>query len=181
MRIRPAATTVALLAFMAGLAAFALPSQAAAKGKPCWVRVQDDWLDHGVITGKYSVRCLQKARQNVQEDLRDYSNITDAIDAAIQAALRGSKGPKGTAPGGSAGPGDSGSGSSSGADKNRKLLAAPPRSYYRRAIDRLGSTRAESLPIPLLVLAGLGATLLLSAGGLAARKRLKARAPRPPA
>ena len=36
------------------------------------------------------------------------------------------------------------------------------------------------MPIPLLVLAALGALLLVSAGGLAASKRLKARRPEPP-
>ncbi|HJW67232.1 MAG TPA: hypothetical protein VJ419_05545, partial [Gaiellaceae bacterium] len=63
---------------------------------------------------------------------------------------------------------------------SRKLQAAPPRSYYRKAIDNLGTTSADSLPIPLLVLAGLGTALLLTAAGLAARKRLKSR-DRPPA
>jgi hypothetical protein len=185
MRIRPAATTVVLLAAIAGFVAFALPSQAAAKAKPCWVRVQDDWLDDGIINGKYPVRCLQQALQNVQEDLRDYSNITDAIDAAIQTALRGGgkdvKGNAGPAGSTGSGSGSGGNGPSTRAGKNRKLLAAPPQSYYRRAIDSLGSTKAESLPIPLLVLAGLGTALLLSAAGLAAHKRLKARPKPPPA
>jgi hypothetical protein len=56
----------------------------------------------------------------------------------------------------------------------------PAPSIYRKAIDNLGTTKADSLPIPLLVLAGLGTALLLTAAGLAAHKRLKAR-PRPSA
>ena len=173
MRLRPAAITFALVAVLAALAAVATPAPASA-AKPCWERVIDDWLDNGQIDGHYSVRCLQQARSNVQEDLRDYSNVTDVIDQAIQNDLRG--GHQGSTGSGD-GNGSSGDGS---AGPNRHLQNAPPQSYYRRAIDRLGTTSADSLPIPLLVLAGLGTALLLSAGGLAVRRRLKAR-PGPPA
>ena len=183
MRIRPAATTLALLALVAGLAAAAaMPSAAAAGGKPCWERVIDDWLDNGTIDGHYKAACYQQALKHVPEDLRDYSNITDAINAAMLATLRGTPGNgNGSDPGTSSGsnPGNPSVGSTK-AEKNRRLQATPERSYYRRAIDNLGTTSADTLPIPLLVLAGLGALLLVSAGGLAASKRLKARAPRPP-
>jgi hypothetical protein len=179
MRIRPAAITLALLAIMAGLAAAAaLPSSAQA-ADPCWMRVQNDWLADGTIDGHYSVKCLQQAEKNVAEDLRDYSNITDAIDAAISAALRGPGNDDGSSS--SSGGTSSGSGSdNSPAGKNRAVQGVPAQSYYRRAIDNLGTTKANSLPIPLLVLASLGALLLVSAGGLAASKRLKARRPTPP-
>ena len=98
------------------------------------------------------------------------------ISAALQNKLRGGGG----ANGGPSSAGSGGSGNESGDSKPRKLQNAPGRSYYRRAIDNLGTTSADSLPIPLLVLAGLGTALLLTAAGLATRKRLKAR-PRPPA
>ncbi len=173
MRIRPAAITLALLVLVAGLAAAAAMPSAARAADPCWLRVQNDWLADGTINGHYSVKCLQQALKNVPEDLRDYSNITDAIDAAMSDALRGG----GTSSGG--GNSDSGSGDSN-ADKSRAVQGVPDQSYYRRAIDKLGTTKANSLPIPLLVLAGLGTLLLVSAGGLAAGKRLKARRPPPP-
>jgi hypothetical protein len=173
MRIRLAVIAVALVALMAGLAGVtAAPAQA--KGKACWERVIDDWLN-GRPLDKYSSKCLQAAMKNVPEDLRDYSDITDVISAALQDQLR-----DGGSNGGSSGGSSSGSGNESGDDAPRKLQNVPDRSYYRRAIDNLGTTSADSLPIPLLVLAGLGTALLLTAGGLAARKRIKAR-PRPPA
>jgi len=176
MRIRPAAITLALLVLVAGLAAATVrPSSAAAAGKPCWERVIDDWLDNGTIDKQYRAACYQQALKHVPEDLRDYSNITDAISAALSATLRGDSGN---------GNGPSGGGSSSGNDtqtgKNRAVQGVPAQSYYRRAIDNLGTTKANSLPIPLLVLAALGALLLVSAGGLAASKRLKPRRPGPP-
>ena len=184
MRIRPAATTLALLALVAGLAAAALtPSSAAASTKPCWEQVIDDWLDNGTIDGHYKASCYQQALKRVPEDLRDYSNITDAISAALSDSLRGS-GPGSSTPGGGNGSG-SGSGSGSGnsdptGGPPRKTQAAPPQSIYSQGINHLGTTKASSIPIPLLVLAALGALLLLSAGGLAASKRIKAHRPAPP-
>jgi hypothetical protein len=202
MRIRRAAIAPFLVALLAGcFLAAGVPSKAAATGEPCWQKVIDDWLDNGTIDHRYKAICYQQALKHIPEDLRDYSNITDAITAALQGAVGGkggSQGGTGTGQGGGSSSGGSGSssggggsssggsGSSSGgggstgpAGNNRHLQAAPERSYYRRAIDNLGSTSADSLPIPLLVLAGLGSALLLTAGGLAARKRLKARA-KPP-
>jgi len=171
MRIRLAVIGVVLVALLAGLAGgTAAPAQA--KGKACWERVIDDWLN-GKPLNKYSPKCLQAALKNVPEDLRDYSDITDVISAALQNKLRGGGG---GANGGTTGSGSSsGSGNESGDNAPRKLQNVPDRSYYRRAIDNLGTTSADSLPIPLLVLAGLGTALLLTAAGLAARKRLKAR------
>jgi hypothetical protein len=178
MRKRLAVIAVVLVALLAGLAGgTAAPAQA--KGKACWERVIDDWLN-GRPLDKYSPKCLQAAMKNVPEDLRDYSDITNVISAALQDKLRGGGGGGGGANGGSSGGSSSGSGSENGDDTPRKLQHVPDRSYYRRAIDNLGTTSADTLPIPLLVLAGLGTALLLTAGGLAARKRIKAR-PRPPA
>ena len=179
MRIRPAAITLALLVLVAGLAAAAVrPTPAAAAGKPCWEQVIDDWLDNGTIDKQYKASCYQQALKHVPEDLRDYSNITDAISAALSATLRGDS----SSGGGSS---NGGGGTSSGSDNpsagpNRSVQGVPAKSYYRRAIDNLGTTKANSMPIPLLVLAALGALLLVSAGGLAASKRLKARRPEPP-
>jgi hypothetical protein len=167
MRIRPAAVATVIVAVLAGLvlvAGFASP--AAAKSKPCWERVIDDWLDNGAIDHRYKPACLQQALKHVPEDLRDYSSLPDEISAALQDALRGNK------PGSGNGPG---TGEAGETGENRRLQAAPSPSYYRRAIDNLGTTSADSLPIPLLVLAGLGTALLLSAAGLAATKRIRAR------
>jgi hypothetical protein len=176
MRKRLAVIAVVLVALLAGLVGgTAAPAQA--KGKACWERVIDDWLN-GKPLNKYSPKCLQAALKNVPEDLRDYSDITDVISAALQNKLRGGGGDGNGGTPGSGSP--SGSGDEQGDSTPRKLQNVPDRSYYRRAIDNLGTTSADSLPIPLLVLAGLGTALLLTAAGLAARKRLKARA-RPPA
>ena len=157
-------------------------SVSATAGKPCWERVIDDWLDNGTIDGHYKAACYQQALKHVPEDLRDYSNITDAISAALNASL----GKSGTGPGSGTGNGTTkGGGNSSNTDPNggtnRKLQTAPAQSIYTKGIDKLGTTQASSIPVPLLVLAGLGTLLLISAAGLAVHKRLAARPPRPSA
>ena len=173
MRNRPAAIFLFIPALLAGaILALTTPGQASA-AKPCWERVINDWLKDGRIDGTYSVKCYQQALKNAPEDLRDYSNVTDVIQAAMQDAVGNpSKTGSGNGPGGT--PGDPTSG-----NKPRQTQGVPDPSYYRRGIDSLGTTKADSLPIPLLVLAGLGTLLLLAAGGLAATKRIRAR--RPPA
>jgi hypothetical protein len=175
MRNRPAAKLSLLVALVAGVVLLlALPGQASA-ATPCWERVLNDWLKDGRIDGTYSVKCYQQALKNAPEDLRDYSNVTDVIQAAMQDAV-GS--PSGTGTG--SGPGGDPSGPPS-SDKPRTQQGVPPASYYRRGIDSLGTTQADSLPIPLLVLAGLGSLLLLTAAGLAGAKRIRAtRGPKPP-
>lgn len=167
---------VALLAALSAGAVTASPGRVAATAKPCWEQVIDDWLDNQSIDGTYKPSCYQQALKHVPEDLRDYSDITGAISIALQKALRGNEDGGASARGTQA---NGGSSKENADGKPRHLQNVPDRSYYRRAIDNLGTTSADSLPIPLLVLAGLGTALLLSAAGLAAHKRLKAR-PRPP-
>ncbi|HYX75657.1 MAG TPA: hypothetical protein VE757_00650 [Gaiellaceae bacterium] len=176
MRNRRAAPILALFALLAGLSAIVAAAPATAHAAtPCWQRVINQWLDNKPIATTYKPSCYQQALKHVPEDLRDYSDITDAISAALQASLRGD--------GGSSGPGattPAGTGtqqSDSGHARTTQGVVKP--SAYRQAIDKLGTTKADSLPIPLLVLAGLGTALLVSAGALAAHKRLRSR-PRPP-
>jgi hypothetical protein len=152
--------------------------------KPCWERVFDDWLDDGTIDRTYKPACYQEALKHVPEDLRDYTDVVTAISVALQDALGragSSGGGRGGVPGTSSDEGSSGEFGTGGASttepglRNRTLQHAPNRSIYRHAVDKLGTTSAESLPIPILVLACLGTALLLSSAGLIARKRLKAR------
>ena len=182
MRKFSAATTLALPALLAGLvAAVAATPATAGAATPCWQRVINQWLNNQPIATTYKPSCYNQALKNVPEDLRDYSDITDAINAALQASLRGggSSGPGTTPSGGTGSTTPSGNGSTNSKNNSRSLQNVPKRSLYRQAIDNLGTTKADSLPIPLLVLAGLGTVLLLTAAGLAAHKRLKAR-PRQP-
>ena len=177
MRNRPAAIFLFIPALLAGAVLVLTTPRQASAATPCWERVINDWLKDGRIDGTYSVKCYQAALKNVQEDLRDYSNVTDVIQAAMQTALRNpAKRERGAARRGP--PGHRLARNPTG-NKPRTTQNVPPRSIYRKAIDNLGTTQADSLPIPLLVLAGLGTLLLLTAGGLAGAKRYRAVRSRP--
>jgi hypothetical protein len=176
MITRRAALIPVLAALAAGaLVALSLPAGASA-ATPCWKKVLNDW-SNGRSIGAYPIHCYREAIQHLPEDLRDYSSATDDINAAMQAqiAKRKTRSPQGI--GGSSNPGANTT--PTGAN------AGPDRSAYRRALDNLGTSNADSLPIPLIVLAALGALLLVSAAGLAGTKRIRAlraarRGPPPP-
>src|SRR2546423_15107883 len=77
--------TLALLAALAAaLAVFAAAPSVAEAGTPCWKKVISGYTDaDGKIDGHYSRRCLRLAMKNVDEDLRDYTGILDAISALL--------------------------------------------------------------------------------------------------
>jgi hypothetical protein len=166
-----ALTALMLVAIGAVLAVGAAPAEAA---KPCWERVIDDWVDNGRLDGVYSASCLAAAREHVPEDIRTYTDIIDKIDAARQEAVRT---PQGT--------GGSGSGSSS--KSNNKVeprsKASEPEPGVGPEKDEgpissvlsKGTDDASSIPVPLIVLAGL-ALLLMAAGAAGfAHRKLQAR------
>ena len=171
--LSPARTTAllaaALLTAMGLLALDASPAQAA---KPCWERVIDDWLDNGRIDGVYSASCIEKAREELPEDIRAYSDIEEKLDAKLQEAGR-------SAQGGSGGGGSGGSGGGGGT--NPPVVGEPEPDTGPKdegpiqSVLGSGNTDASSIPLPLIILAAL-ALLLMAAGasGLVARK-LKAR------
>jgi hypothetical protein len=168
MRKRPAAHISVLIAIAAGLAlALFLPGRAVA-APPCWKKVLNDWSNNRAI-GVYPLHCYRDAIRNLPEDLRDYSSAADDINAALQAQIahRENRTTQGINPfaGGNSN-GNGGNGSATGGD--------PSSSAYRRAVDNLGTSNADAVPIPLLVLASLGAALLALAAGMTLTKRLRA-------
>jgi len=162
MRIRSAVISL-LVAFAAGLLLLALPGTAAAK-TPCWKQVLNDW-SNGRAIGVYPLHCYRDAIRNLPEDLRDYSSAADDIQAALQAQI--GKRTNRTIQ-------SNGLPSARKGNKSPESAAGPPRSAYRRAIDNLGTSNADSLPIPLLVLASLGGFLLALAAAMTATKRIRA-------
>jgi hypothetical protein len=170
-----ALAAIVLVAIGAVLAVGAAPAKAA---KPCWERVIDDWVDNEVLDGVYSTNCLAAAREHVPEDLRTYTDIIDKIDAARQAAVRRLQ---------STGGSGSGSGSSSGSNSDGTVKpsseAPEPEPDVGPVKDEgpissvlsKGTDDASSIPVPLIVLAGL-ALLLMAAGGAGfAHRKLHAR------
>ena len=165
-----ALTVIALLASLA-LAALAGPAGAAT---PCWTRLLDDWVKDGRIDAPYPARCYRAAINNLPEDIRSYSSAREDIERVLREAFRahGGKTPKlipaERRAGGKSKNGDGDVAGPAGGqppDDSDGLFGSPP----------LRPSSADSVPIPLLVLAGLALLLLASAAVAFAARRLQAR------
>ena len=161
-------TTAALAAAMA----LAIPGTASAAGTatPCWKALINDWFD-GTIDHVYPQYCYQQALGHLPKDVQYYSDAKDAITKAMLAARRGNDpidyDPNDPTFGGSAGSGGGGGDSGS-------------KSVIYRALEWLGPSNAEAVPLPLLILAAVAFLLLAAAGGSVVSKRLQARRIPPP-
>jgi hypothetical protein len=178
-------TLVALLIVGAATAAFgagtAAAAGAASRSKPpCWKVLINDWYD-GRIDGIYAIPCYREALQHLPADVDTYSSARDDIRQALQKRITQSHNDNGgngngtngggTGGGGAAGGGTSGGGSSGGGSSGGNDTSGP----IPNAISNLGPKKADSLPVPLLVLGGV-AIVLMAAGGagfLARRTRTR--------
>jgi hypothetical protein len=156
-------STVALaLVLVLGTAA-----QAAAATTPCWKQVINDWYD-GRIDNVYPAHCYSEAIAHLPEDVQTYSSAKDEISRALYASLRHDRDGFG---GGGAGLGPTASGPTgpSGGDA--------PGGVLTRLLEALGPANAESVPLPLLVLAAIAMLLLGAAGASFVAKRIQTRRP----
>jgi hypothetical protein len=164
-------------AFIAlGLLVFGAAPAAAAT--PCWKTLINDWYD-GRIDDTYPTHCYEDAIHHLPEDVQTYSSAKDDINRALLASLRHDRDPGqnrlGEHPVASApiGGGPSGGGPGKGGP-------------ISRVFDWLGPKNADSLPLPLLVLAAVALLLLAAAASSFAARRIQARrvvvqpAPAPP-
>lgn len=172
-----ARATALLILLACGAAIFAAssPTSAAAKAKPCWKQVIDDWSQDGNIDGRYSARCIDEALAKVPEDIRAYSDFEEQAKAARIAVTRRLQ----SSGGGSAPPGtDSGAtGEDTQMVQERDPDTGPKDETPIQSVLGTHGNNADSMPIPLLVLLGLAAALITAGGiGFGARK-LRARRP----
>lgn len=175
---RRALRGLGLLAALAALLVVASPATAA---QSCGRQVIDDWYDDGRVDGTYALHCYDDAIEILPRDVRDYSSAKEDIQRALQNRMRGEPAPPATTDPSPDTPGDdptetlptetTGGGGGSGDPNGGGPEAAPP----------VDTESASSVPIPLLILAGLA--LLLVAGGSAGYvlRRVQARRLPPPA
>jgi len=185
--IRPLLILLVLLATTAAVAIG--PDPAVAAPKPCWKRLINDWFD-GRIDNVYPVKCYREAIKHLPEDVESYSDAREDIQRALLSAIRQSGGSLGandlvpaqkesrngtgdqTETTTGAGGGGSGDGGSGGGE------ATPPSGGSGDDDGVLGAVKpanADSVPIPLLVLAGLALVLLAAASAGFAARRIQAR------
>ncbi len=135
----------------------------------------DDWYD-GRIDGTYPLHCYDDAIEQLPGDLEVYSSATEDIARALQARLR-----KETAPPNSNPPPPETDEEPNAVPSKDDPNAPPPGDPEAIPPGTAGGENASSVPVPLLLLAGLA--LLLVAGGAAGYvvRRLQARSVTPPA
>ena len=126
---------------------------AAAKQKNCARAVIDDWFPDNRVDKIYARHCYRDAIKALPVDVRGYSNAEEDILRALTYAKQGKPDPgdKGSGSGSASGSGGNGPGSNGGGGTTAAGSSG---------VDTSGPS---SVPIPLLVLAGL-ATLLLGLG-----------------
>jgi hypothetical protein len=133
------------------LAVSAPPSGAAT---PCWRQVINDWVKNDRVQATYPLHCYKDALAHVSEDLRVYSSIEDEILAARQlAARRNLRTTQSVKPN-----------SSSTTTPPASATQTPNKGLYKEAIDQFQPRNTDSMPLPLMILAGL-ALILIAAGG----------------
>jgi hypothetical protein len=168
----PAAAIRALLLLAAFAALLVLVSPATA-AKSCGRAVIDDWYDDGRVDGTYALHCYDDAIDSLPRDVRDYSSAKEDIQRALQARMRGEDAPPARTDPSPESPSDPDAPAPSDPDEPTETGGGTPPANGPEdpdgdveATPPLGETEsASSVPIPLLILAGLA--LLLVAGGSA--------------
>jgi hypothetical protein len=158
--IRGVLYALAPIAALVALLGAAAPASAAPS---CARQVIDDWYDDGRVDRTYPLHCYDDAIEALPPDVRDYSSAKEDILRALQARMRNEP-----APAASTDPSPrSGTTTTSKPPKNQTTteVSEPKNENPPEASGDVEADSASSVPIPLLVLAGLA--LLLIAGGSA--------------
>jgi hypothetical protein len=151
----------------------------------CGTTVIDDYLKDGTISGNYSQACYKSALKQIPTDMDIYTDVRGSINAAMNSG--GSSGtpiasnnqagtttapdkPKGTST-------DEGTTTQDGTTTGELLPVAPGTTdggLVGQALNNIGPKKADEIPMPVIVLGGLAALLILAgAGGLIAQRRSK--------
>jgi len=145
----------------------------AAAQTPCWRQIINDWLDNEQINDTYPLHCYGDAIKHIPDDLAQYSSVIEDIQSARQQLVRNRQNvrrtqsvkPKGGGP----------QNPIRNPSQKATKAAEPPRKLFTAAFNKVGPRNADSVPLPLIILAGL-AMLLIAAGGAGlVSRRLRAR------
>jgi len=175
-------TTRVLLATVAGALALLVAGVGTAAAAPaasqqatnkCWLDVINDWADNNQVDKIYAIPCYTQAIQHLSAypDIAGYSSAADDIHRAMLAVIHeeGRGGPPSTSGGsGTPTPPSLGGGGTSPPSSGHTGL-------WKSLTDRLSPGNAQSIPLPLIVLAGLAVLLLLAAAATWFARRLQTR------
>ena len=180
--MRPRVLKPLLVVISAGLVlAFGTTTTPATAAVPCCKALINDWFD-GHIDHVYPVACYRQAIAHLPQDVRSYSSAKDDIERAELAALRYNEGNGDNPNGGgtTTTPTGSGGGEGGGTGGTTAPAEESQKGVITRAIEWLGPSNAASVPLPLLILAGVAFLLLAAAGGSFLNRRFRERRLPPP-
>jgi hypothetical protein len=147
------------------LGAFILTRDAgsAETASPCWKQVIQDWYDNGRLEGTYEPACYTEARKRIPEDIRVYSDLDDQLSRERLAAGRrlASRGRT--------------------SDATRPVRGEDVRGGpIGAAFEKTSPQNADSLPVPVLILAGLAFAMVAAGSAGLVAKRARAGRSGPP-
>ena len=176
--IAPPALPVRIFGLVLLLAlALMVGAKPAAAKTPCWKQVVNDWVEDSRIDRTYPRQCYSDALKNVPNDVKDYSSFEEDIQSALQRVSR-ARTLANTGGGGSTQP-------EKATEPQRRIGNAdevqPRPEYFQQAFDKLGPREADSMPIPLIIMAGLALLLVAAGAGGLITRRFRARRAGPPA
>jgi hypothetical protein len=137
---------------------------------PCWQLVLNDEYD-GHIDGTYPVHCYKEAIRHLPEDSVIYGAARDDLIRAMSQAIASLKAKGVRVTDNTMLPAEDGSRGLQGHKRKKGFLAA--------IADKIGPGNASSIPLPLLILAGLGLLLVAAAGASFAARWIAARRAHP--
>ena len=168
----PLVTLLAVCALLAAATGSASAASKSATGTtPCWRLVLNDEYPDGQINGRYPLHCYKQAIAHLPQDSLIYGQLKQDITRAMLAAEARltSKGVK--VKNSTVLPGEDTSRDLQGHKKKKGIIAA--------IADKIGPGNASSIPLPLLILAGLGLLLVAAAGASFAARWISARRNQP--
>jgi hypothetical protein len=164
-------TLPALLAVVAAALTLGV-TPAAAGSTPCWQLLLNDYFKDGRVDHTYQLKCYSQAVAHLDVDQQIYGSAANDLKRARNLAIFNYQ--------------------RKHHDRNgRALLVGPetplpppggghhPESFFTRLANAIGPGNATSIPLPLLILAGVGLLLVLGALTSYAARRIQARRMRP--
>jgi hypothetical protein len=154
-----------LVTFILALLALAGPGSASA-ANPCWKELVNDYWADNRVDKIYDISCYREAMAKLPRDVQEYSDAQDDLRRALLEAIRDDR---------------SNGGFGDTSEENDRSAAAPVGDddggggFFREVLDKLGPKNADSVPVPLLVLASIAILLLGAAGASYGARWVQAR------
>jgi hypothetical protein len=161
-----------LVATVTVSAVLGIAAPAASAARPCWKDLVDDYWADNRVDKVYPVSCYRDAMDSFPPDVKNYSDAEDDLRRALLIAIRDQR---------------SNGGFRDLAAKGSQETTPPVSDdqaspgFFREVLDKLGPKNADSVPVPLLVLATIALLLLGAAGASYVTRWYQARrVPMPP-